>query len=114
MRSFCGVIFAALLASACTTTQILPGHPDAIPAIESFYDRNAWEEGARCVGPSMSVTRAEVLEETANRLVVQVRYYWRDNRLMSDRGASTCSGFATRTFTLENGAVVSMTGEQRR
>ncbi|HEX2527229.1 MAG TPA: hypothetical protein VHL31_13155 [Geminicoccus sp.] len=105
---------AALLVLVGCTTVDVPGHPEAIAAIQSYYAANAWEEGARCVSPSMTVTRTNILEDTPERLVVEARYYWQDGRRSSDNAAVTCSGFETRTFTLAQGRVVSMTGEQRR
>jgi len=107
------LLSAALLLGACSTTPLLPDQPGAVGAIEDYYARHAWEEGARCVLPRMSVTAAEVVESTDGRTVVDVRYFWRDNRLQSDSGATTCAGFASRRFTLEGGRVVAMTGEQR-
>ena len=98
---------------SCTSVQV-PDHPDAIGLIQSYYRANAWEDGARCVSPSMTVTETKVLEDTPDRLVLQTRYYWRDGSRMSDSGADTCSGFETRTFTLFQGVVTGMTGEQRR
>jgi hypothetical protein len=108
------LVFIGLLGIAgCSTVQV-PEHPEAIGAIQSYYAANAWEDGARCVSPSMTVTESKVLENTPDRLVVEARYYWRDGRRMSDGGADLCSGFATRTFTLSQGRVIAMTGEQRR
>ena len=99
--------------AGCSNLQPLPDHPDAVTAIEAYYRANAWEEGARCVSPSMQVTQTKVLEDTPGRLVVETRYHWRDGK-RSSKAPGFCSGFSTRTFTLENGRVVGMTGEQRR
>ncbi|WP_159717276.1 hypothetical protein [Geminicoccus flavidas] len=107
------LLATAVLLAACSTTPLLPDQPGAVGAIEDYYARHAWEEGARCVLPRMSVTAAEVVESADGRTVVEVRYFWRDNRLQSDNGATTCAGFASRRFTLEGGRVVAMTGEQR-
>jgi hypothetical protein len=103
----------SLAVAACASVQV-PDHPGAVAAIQDYYAANAWEDGARCVSPSMDVTQTRILEDTPDRVVVEARYYWRDDRRMSDAGADLCSGFATRTFTLSQGRVVSMTGEQRR
>jgi hypothetical protein len=104
---------AAALLAACSTTPLLPDQPGAVAAIEDYYARHAWEEGARCVLPHMSVTAAEVVESADGRTVVDVRYFWRDGRLDSDNSGNICTGFASRRFTLESGRVVAMTGEQR-
>lgn len=97
----------------CATAQPLPDHPGAIGAIQSYYNSNAWEEGARCVLPRMDVTQTKVIEDTPERLVVEVRYYWQDETRESDTFGNVCNGFATRTFTLAEGRVIKMTGEQR-
>jgi hypothetical protein len=109
----CLGLAGGLALMGCAAVQV-PDHPDAIASIQDYYAANAWEDGARCVSPSMNVTQTKVLENTPDRLVVETRYYWRDDRRMSDAGADLCSGFATRTFTLSQGRVVAMTGEQRR
>ena len=103
----------ALLLSACATTPLLPDQPGAIQAMEDYYAAHAWEEGARCVMPEMSITAAKVLSSTDGRTVVDVRYYWSDDRMQSDRVGNTCTGFASRQFTLDQGRVVAMSGEQR-
>ncbi len=112
MRPWLMAAAAAALAG-CSTLQPLPDHPGAVAAIESYYAAHAWEEGARCVSPSMQVTQTRVLEDTPGRLVVETRYYWRDGKRTA-KAPGFCSGFSTRTFTLEEGRVVAMTGEQRR
>jgi hypothetical protein len=107
-------IGALLLALAgCTTVQPVPGHPDALAAIEDYYRQHAWEDGARCLLPRMNITRVDVQESSPERLVAEVRYYWRDERHETDTSGNICNGFATRTFTLSQGRVVDMTGEQR-
>jgi hypothetical protein len=107
------LLSATVLLAACSTTPLLPDQPGAVAAIEDYYARHAWEDGARCVLPRMSVTAAEVVESADGRTVVDVRYFWQDNRLENDSGATTCAGFESRRFTLEGGRVVAMTGEQR-
>ncbi|HWL72059.1 MAG TPA: hypothetical protein VNS22_27265 [Geminicoccus sp.] len=112
MRPWLAAAVLAALAGCSTLQPPLPDHPDAVAAIEAYYRAHAWEEGARCISPSMQVTQADVLEDTPDRLVVQTRYYWRDGK-RSSKAAGFCSGFSSRTFTLEGGRVVGMTGEQR-
>ena len=107
------VIAAVLGVGGCSTLQPIPDHPGAIASMESYYAAHAWEEGARCVLPSMQVTQTKVIEDQPDRLVVEARYYWEDGRTQSDGGANICSGFNTRTFTLSQGQVTDMTGEQR-
>ena len=106
-------IVAVLALTSCAAMRTLPDHPGAIAAIEDYYRAHAWEDGARCLMPEMDVTRATVVSTESSRLVVETRYYWEDQRHESDTGGNICGGFATRTFTLENGRVVGMTGSQR-
>ena len=107
-------IVAALLLAGCATVQPITGHPGAIAMMEDYYQNNAWEDGARCVLPQMDVTETKVLENTPDRLVVEARYFWKDDRAETDTQANTCQGFDTRTFTLSQGQVVAMSGEKRR
>jgi hypothetical protein len=107
------VVLTGLVAAGCSTVQPVPGHPDAVPLIERYYEDNAWEEGARCVRPSIDVTEVNVVENTPDRLVVDTRYYWRDDRADTDTYGNTCNGFGSRRFTISGGRVVAMTGEQR-
>lgn len=112
-----------LLAGCAQTTDLGP-YSDLRWKIESYYRDHAWEEGARCVLPSMSVLRWEVLEDTPEKLVVGVRYAWQDDRNtgfdpeLGRYQAGTCQGFNSRVFTIAKGPaglqVQSMTGEQRR
>lgn len=71
--------------------------------IMAFYARNAREERGRCNRPYIdNTTKVDVLEDTAERWVAEVRYRYldriRDEEPGSDRKA--CFGFASRTFTL--------------
>jgi hypothetical protein len=95
----------------------------------SYYDNNAIEENATCTRPRMrSVTGTQVVDETPEQVVMNVRYYWYDEgQIELDRGGlpfpgpifQRCNGFAERTFTfvkLTDGSldVRSMSGPQRR
>ena len=109
-----GLMLAAALGLAgCGAGRQLPDHPGTIGAIRTFYAQHAWEDGSRCVLPRMDVTQANILEESPDRLVVEVRYYWKDDRTSTDTMGNTCTGFATRTFTLSQGQVIKMSGPQR-
>ncbi|WP_027135961.1 hypothetical protein [Geminicoccus roseus] len=123
-RALAGGLAAMLLLAGCAATTDLGPYSDLKWKIESFYRDHAWEEGARCVLPSMSITQWEVLEETPEKLVVGVRYAWQDDRfggydpMLGRNEANICSGFNSRVFTVAKGPaglqVESMTGEQRR
>ena len=103
----------ALIGLAACAPQTLPDHPGAVAAIESYYRDHAWEDGARCVMPEMDVTRADLIQDQDDRLVVKTRYYWEDERHQNVGGSNICQGFATRTFTLQGGRVIGMSGTQR-
>ncbi|HEX2524715.1 MAG TPA: hypothetical protein VHL31_00210 [Geminicoccus sp.] len=114
MKSISGLlVMTALSLTACASVQPVPNHPNAIATIERYYRYHAWEEGGRCLVPDMTVTDTEVVENTPDRLVLNVRYYWKDRRTDSDTFGNTCNGFASRTFTLSQGQVVAMTGDHR-
>lgn len=93
--------------------------------IISFYDNKALEENASCTQPRMkAIIRANVIEENAERVVMNVRYRYRDEGQTSDNwflGGTffRCNDWAERTFTMvKNTAdqvdVEKMTGPQRR
>ena len=113
-----------LLLGACAASRDLGPYSDLRWKIESFYRDNAWEKGARCVLPTMTITRWEILEDSADKLVVGTRYAWKDDRnsgfdpTLGRVQEGTCQGFNSRIFTVDkspNGLIVeSMTGEQRR
>lgn len=108
----------------------LAGHPGLLYQVKSYYERHAREEGGRCVKPILAgVARSEVLAEDEDRLVVGLRYAYRDyNRDGDDcddefrplrcNVARECRGYAERTFTIAKGEtgleVIDMTGERRR
>lgn len=119
-------LLALLAQAACA-----PGNPGFANdrslafAIESYYETYAFERNATCLRPEISIARIDKLEETAERLVVNVRYFWEDTAFGRDEemfplrgGGGWCSGFAERVFTLAKRpdgrvTVSSMTGPQR-
>ncbi len=126
----------AVAVPACTTywqqspAWELAGHPGLLLQVKSYYERHAREEGGRCTKPILAgVARSEVVAEDDDRLVVGLRYAYRDyNRDGDDCDdefrplrctiVRECRGFAERTFTIAKGEtgleVIDMTGEQRR
>lgn len=122
--------FLALLA-ALATAACAPRNPELSArrgvefAIESFYETYAWERNATCLRPEISIARIETLEDTPEKLVLKVRYFWedrafgRDDEMFPKRGGgSWCSGFDERIFTLAKRpdgsvTVTAMTGPQR-
>ena len=82
------------------------------------YEAHASEQYGRCLNAFMNaLTRVDVVEDTGTRLVVDVRYAYRD-RFMTDRAGALgrqCSGRGERRFTLarnedESLDVVEMSG----
>jgi hypothetical protein len=113
MKYHLTLLMSAILLAGCATSQLLPDQPGVIAAIEDYYRDHAWENGARCVLPEMQVTHADVIDRTDGREQVEVRYYWEDERTETDLAGNTCNGFGTRVFTIAEGRVTEMTGEQR-
>jgi predicted ATPase len=108
----------ALALAACNglsgAGQDLAGVPDLRPVVQRYYEARATEESGRCRSPLLDgVLSAAVLQADGQRLVVRLRYLYRDHSAEL-RGA--CIGFGNRTFTLEQRpeglTVVEMSGEQ--
>jgi len=114
------LILAAVLLAACAPR--MPATSFAEPSavertVMRYYERHASEENRTCLSPYIDgLTQVSVVEDTPERLVVDVRYLYRD-RFKDDRGngmGRECSGYAGRRFTLAKTdagiAVVEMTG----
>jgi hypothetical protein len=92
--------------------------------IMSFYDDRAIEENAMCPQPRMTaIVRSEVVEETPDRVVMDLRYHYRDDMMTVDTGDGGtkygCDDFAERRFTFARATdgglrVEGMSGAQRR
>jgi hypothetical protein len=122
-RSLC-LAFVIVVLAGCAASRVPRtgfGDPQALErAVMSYYARNATEENRTCLSPFMyGLTQVDVVEEQPERLVVDVRYLYRD-RNKDDRGdglGRECSNYGERRFTLgKDGAgveVIEMTGPQR-
>jgi hypothetical protein len=131
-------IGAALLAACAELAggPSLAGYPGLQFQLESFYRTRALEENASCTQPQMFITGFDVVEDTASRLVLDVRYRYVDEgmrdfddsffpgRIVGRGGGGGCTGWAQRSFVVAksvggtDGAAVatsvrSMTGPQR-
>jgi hypothetical protein len=121
-RTILALGLGALLLAGCTPMldQRL-GQPGLDGQVRSFYAGRAWERNAFCPVPRIrEITAVGTVEETPDRLVLDIRYFY-----VSDRGfqssdlslLSRCEGFESRQFTFsrENGGlrVIAMTGDQR-
>jgi hypothetical protein len=117
-------LLAAALAGCGWQGPPLAGHEGLQWQVVSYYGGRAMEAQARCPNPQMGgILRTELVEETPERLVLNLRYHWVDDLRTVDTagggGKIICSGWGERTFTftrLSNGAleVESMTGPQKR
>jgi hypothetical protein len=122
-RSLC-LAFVMVLVAGCAASRVPEtgfGDPQALErAVTSYYARHATEENRTCLSPFMyGLTEVDVVDEQPDRLVVDVRYLYRD-RNKDDRGdglGRECSNYGERRFTLrKDGAgveVIEMTGPQR-
>lgn len=121
-----GVLFTAVLAISGCGWQgpSLAGHPGLQYQVTSFYADHAMERNSACPNPRMqAVTGYDVIEDTPERVVMNIKYYWIDDSQSVDvRGGgsvTTCQDRSERTFTFtktSNGdlQVTKMTGLQRR
>jgi hypothetical protein len=125
---------AALLAIAGCSWQgtALAGYPGLQWQVISYYDGCAMERNAACPLPRMNAVQAKMVDETATRVVMNVRYHWHDDSQSShaERRApgmrfpgvgqggvlGYCNDWGERTFTNTTQGdleVASMTGPQR-
>ena len=116
MRRFRTVLLPFLIAGCAAGPG--PLDPELTYLIRSYYRQHAAEKNYTCLAPEIrGITRVEVLEDTPERLVLRIRYHYRDNVYGLD-GFLTgrCQDFATRTFVIDrrNGyRVVGMSGPTR-
>ena len=125
------VLALSLLTAGCDYKgPAVAGYPGLQNQIQWFYGNNALEQNATCTQPRMrSVTRAQIVDETQDTVVMNIGYYWLDEgQLDLDQGGfvpgpgaffQRCNGFAERQFTftkMTDGSlqVRSMTGPQRQ
>ena len=102
----CRSLIVILLLAACASRIPATGfaEPQAIErTIKRYYESNASEENQTCLTPYMDgLTQVAVVDEQQGRLVLDVRYFYRD-RLKDDGGdgiGRECTGYAERQFTL--------------
>jgi hypothetical protein len=121
---FVSLILAAMLLSGCSASRVPEtgfGDPQAFErAVMGYYEGNASEENRTCLSPYMhGLTQVDVVEEQPERLVIAVRYLYRD-RNKDDRGdgfGRECSDYGERRFTFRKAGpgfeVLEMSGPQR-
>jgi hypothetical protein len=113
---------SALLLVGCVSAAAEP--PEARTAIKRYYEAYASENIGQCLAPYIDgFTGIQVIESGPERMVLEVRYMYRDR--VKDQQSSgdqamrnVCVGFGERRFVLANsqGAwrVEEMSGPQRR
>lgn len=126
MRPWLWMVAGAALAGCASPSveSAQVGSADAIEtAIKRYYSSNASEEHGHCPRPYIDgITGVEVVEDTPEQLVAEVRYFFRD-RIREPAGDDSdgsvrCMGFSERIFTLtrtdEGPTVVDMSGPQEQ
>ena len=123
IRHFPRYLLLAALAGCSWQGPALEGHDGLQWQVISFYNAHASERQAACPNPEMqSITSSRVVEDTPQRVVMDIRYYWVDWSQATDvQGGSvtTCRDRDQRTFTFaraSDGSLQpqSMTGPQKR
>lgn len=114
----------AMLAAGCTWQgPSLAGYEGLQWEVISFYGARAMEQNAMCPQSQMTaITNADVVEDTPERVMMNIRYHYRDDGQSVDYAGgdvSTCDGWGQRTFTFTragNDRLIAqgMTGLQRR
>jgi hypothetical protein len=118
------LLVAATLGGCTAQGPSLAGYPGLQWQVINFYDARAMERSASCPNPQMqSVTSRRIVEETPEKVVMDIRYRWMDESqaMEMEQGGSvvTCQDWSERTFTFartgDGGLVVQgMTGPQKR
>ena len=119
-----GALVGLAALSACTYPgPELAGQPGLQWQVMSFYSARATERSFTCNTPQMrTITAARVIDDTPDRLVMDLRYTWVDDNSAIDMphgGSILCQDWGERTFTFSRStdgtlAVLSMSGPQRR
>ena len=124
------LLLATALAGCGYQGPPLAGYEGLQFKVISFYEARAFEKDATCTRPRMTPVRATVVEETPERVIMNVRYHFRDEGQIDFDDddfppfggggvLGRCDDWAERTFTLVKNTgggldVVAMTGPQRR
>jgi hypothetical protein len=111
----------ALLLAACTSVFGEKAPLDG--AIERYYAAHASERGGQCLAPYIDgFTTTQVVEDDPARLVVDVRYLYRDRYKDNEsgkegNGMTGCVGYGARRFVLarsDDGLTVEQMSGPRR
>ena len=91
------LLLACALAACAGGPAQIAGEPGLLAAVKDYYDRHGLEDAGRCLAPEFGrATASQVLERTADRLVVRVGYIYSDG---SAPFRGDCRGFGSRVFT---------------
>jgi hypothetical protein len=95
-----GLSVAALSACGSLSEAVQPSPVES--AITRHYEARASEQNGQCLNPYIdALTRLEVVEEAATRMVVDARYSYRDRFMDGGEGFGVeCAGRGERRFTL--------------
>ena len=104
MRSFryLVLLLGASLAGCSWQGPSLASYPGLQYQVISYYDGRAMEANASCPNPYMrSITSARVVEQTPERVVMDIRCHWVDDQVSADvqGGIVPCQDWGERTFT---------------
>ncbi|SNB68125.1 hypothetical protein SAMN07250955_106134 [Arboricoccus pini] len=121
-RSFGSVLAVSLLflAGCSTAGEGIPHWFDLQYSLTSYYKNYAQERGATCNLPDMTITSTRIVEETPNKMTLDVGYVWRDTAYGSGSigGFNNCIGTDHRQFLVSKNSdgtysVERMSGPQR-
>lgn len=121
-RSFLGAALLPALAACGWRGPSLAGQPGLAYDVGSFYDGRAMEAQARCPNPRLDgIVRTRVVEDTPERVVMDLRYRWVDDTQSVEVGGGNslpCQDWGERRFTFARGPdgrlqVVAMDGPQK-
>ena len=95
-----GLSIAALSACGSLSDAVQPSPVEA--AVMSYYEDHASEQNRTCLNPYMdALTSVDLVEESADRMVVDARYFHRDRFMDGGEGfGRECFGSGERRFTL--------------
>ena len=124
-RRLCLLLIVGLVAG-CATSNQLPSTSFAQPAaleqaMNRYYEAHATEQHGYCSTPYIDgLTQVAVVDNQPDKLVVDVRYLYRDRQKDSRQNSfgSECVSYGGRSFTLGKNAagavrVLDMTGPRR-
>ncbi len=123
MRRYAACLMTMVMSGCAWQGPALEGHAGLQYQVISFYDAHASERQWSCPNPAMqSVTSTRVVEDTPQKVVMDIRYYWVDWSQATDvpgGSLTTCRDWGERTFTFARNSdgtlqPESMTGPQKR